>query len=564
MSLTTTDLQSGLGGTPRLSGPGWAARVLRSVAALFAVYLLLLAAHALLGRWTPEFLQGRDLWHFWFSRMIVPMVMLGVFFSVARLIPAGMMLASAFLFVGTLSAIKRESTGEPFQVSDLFLAGQSVHLLHYVHWYHWLLGLSVIPAAIYFFRNLRVRWWSLPLALLCVGLLSTYRIERVANWIHDNSWWIGVENLTFSQSESERMNGLGTHLYFSTAGLRLKTYAAADVAAALAALPVAPTAPASAAPGPAPDIYLVLGEAWWRDPDDKASPLDALKEAGFTETQAVSPIYGGTTPNAEFEVLTGIPIRSFRDGIIPYQHYVQYISDASRTLPRLLAADGYVTAAYHNFTPRFWLRDQIYPKLGFGRFLSMEDMTLTIQSNDWPTDDGLYRAVLDNSSGDDPRFHFIVTVETHGPYRKQDGDPEGHEGVSDYRTRLSSAVGALAGFKKQLDAKGRPYVLVMFGDHLPGLRLHQWKNGMKAETDPRLHQVPVLIASNTRDTIAFASQFAHRPLYCMAPLLMGWAGQPVSDRYLDHLGQNCRTPRGPVPVPAEPVIQNQLFAASPL
>ena len=562
--MSTTDLRPGPTSTQRPRFQGWPVRALRIFVALAAVYLLLLAVHALLGRWTPEFLQGRDLWHFLFPRMIVPMVMLGVFFSVARLIPAGVMLASAFLFVGTLSAIKRESTGEPFQVSDLFLAGQSMHLLHYVHWYHGLLGLSVIPAAFYFIRNLRVRWWSLPLALLCVGLLSTYRIERVANWIHDNSWWIGVENLTFSQSDSERMNGLGTHLYFSTAGLRLKTYAEAEVAEALAALRVAPVTPAAAALAPVPDIYLVLGEAWWRDPDDRASPLDALKQAGFVETEAVSPVYGGTTPNAEFEVLTGIPIRSFRDGIIPYQHYVQYISDASRTLPRLLAARGYATTAYHNFTPRFWLRDQIYPKLGFGRFLSMDDMTLTIQPNDWPTDDGLYRAVRDASSGDAPRFHFIVTVETHGPYEKQAADPEGHNGVADYRTRFSSALAALVDFKKELDASGRPYVLVAFGDHLPGLRLHQWKNGMKTETDPRLHQVPVLVASNTRDAAAFAHEFTDRPLYCMAPLLMDWAGQSASDRYLQYLGQSCRAMPGPVPMPAEPVIQNQLFAAAPL
>ena len=544
--------------------PAWLRAAARLTGQLLLVYLLLLAVHAFLGRWTPDFLQGRDLWHFWFSRMVVPMVMLGVFAAFARLIPAGVMLASLFLFIGTLSSIKRESTGEPFQISDLFLAGQSMHLLHYVHWYHWLLGLTVVPAAVYFFRNLRFRWWSLPLALLCVALLSTYRVERVAAWIHDNSWWIGVENLTFSQAESERMNGLGTHLYFSTAGLRLKTYTEAEVAKALDALKAPSAPPAAAAQGPAPDIYLILGEAWWRDPDDKASPLDQLKEAGFTEAQAVSPVYGGTTPNSEFEVLTGIPIKSFRDGIIPYQHYVQYISDASRSLPRLLSGLGYVSTAYHNFTRRFWLRDQVYPKLGFSRFVSMDDMTLTIQPNDWPTDEGLYRAVLDNSSGNDPRFHFIVTVETHGPYEKHEVDPEGHEGVDDYRTRLSSAARSLAAFKKQLDQKGRPYVLVIFGDHLPGLRLHQWKNGMKAETDPRLHQVPVLIASNAKDASAFAKDIANRPLYCMTPLLLDWAGEADADRYLAHVGQNCREPMGPFPIPAEPVIQNQLFSQKPL
>jgi hypothetical protein len=540
----------------------WARRIALVVLQLFIVYVILLAVHAWFGRWTPAYLEGRDLWHFWFTRMVVPMVMLGVFASAARLFPAGIMLAAAFLFIGTLSAIKRESTGEPFQVSDIFLTGQSVHLLHYVEWHHLLLGAAVIPASVYYAANLRLRWWSPAVALLCVGLLATYRIEWVSKWIHGNSWWIGVENLTFSQAESERMNGLATHLYFSTAGLRLKTYSEAEVSRALEQLGA--PAPPAAAVSPAPDLYLVLGEAWWRDPQDPNSPLNQLKPLGFTESSAVSPVYGGTTPNAEFEVLTAIPVKSFQAGIIPYQHYVQYITGASRSLARLLAGNGYTATAYHNFTRRFWLRDQVYPKLGFERFVSMEEMSLVIQPNDWPTDRGLYQSVLNTIGGGRPQFHFIVTVETHGPYVKDKADEEGHNGVSDYRRRLDNAVQSLAAFKQQLDGKGRPYVLVVFGDHLPGLRRHQWKSGMTSESDPRLRQVPVLIAGNTGDIPGFARAIANRPLYCMAPLLLNALGQPTGDRYMNHASDRCRQSETPMLRPAEAVIQNQLFSRSPL
>lgn len=542
--------------------PRWVRKLTRAVLQLLLVYAVLLAVHAYLGRWTPDYLEGRDLWHFWLSRMVVPMLMLGVFAAAARLVPAGIMLAAGFLFIGTISAIKREATGEPFQVSDLFLAGQSVHLLHYVEWYHWLLGATIVPATLFYAASLRLRWWTLPIALVFVALLATYRIEWVSKWIHRNSWWIGVENLTFSQAESERMNGLATHLYFSTAGLRLKTYTEADVARALAQLDAPP--PGAAAGGPPPDVYLVLGEAWWRDPDDEASPLDQLKQAGFAESSAVSPVYGGTTPNAEFEVLTGIPVKSFQAGIIPYQHYVQYITEASRSLPRLLSGKGYAATAYHNFTRRFWLRDQVYPKLGFAHFVSMEEMTLVIQSNDWPTDEGLYQSVLKTVGGDKPQFHFIVTVETHGPYVKDKADVDGHNGVHDYRRRLDNAAQSLAAFKQQLDGKGRPYMLVLFGDHLPGLRLHQWKNGMKTETDPRLRQVPVLIASNTGDVSGFGDAIENRPLYCLPPLLLEWIGQPTADRYMNYAAKKCRQSATPMLAPADAVIQNQLFSNAPL
>ena len=542
--------------------PRWLRAGGKLLCQLLLVYLLLLAVHAFLGQWTPEYLEGRSLWHFWFSRMLVPMAMLGLFAATARLVPAGAMLAAALLFFGTLSAIKREATGEPFQVSDLFLTGQSMHLLHYVRWHHWLIGAAVLPATVYFLRNLRLRWWSIPLAAVFIMLLSSYRIEAVSKWIHDNSWWIGVENLTFSQAESERMNGLATHLYFSTAGLRLKTYSEAEVSRALEQLGA--PAPPAAAVSPAPDLYLVLGEAWWRDPQDPNSPLNQLKPLGFTESSAVSPVYGGTTPNAEFEVLTAIPVKSFQAGIIPYQHYVQYITGASRSLARLLAGNGYTATAYHNFTRRFWLRDQVYPKLGFERFVSMEEMSLVIQPNDWPTDRGLYQSVLNTIGGGRPQFHFIVTVETHGPYVKDKADEEGHYGVSDYRRRLDNAVQSLAAFKQQLDGKGRPYVLVVFGDHLPGLRRHQWKSGMTSESDPRLRQVPVLIAGNTGDIPGFARAIANRPLYCMAPLLLNALGQPTGDRYMNHASDRCRQSETPMLRPAEAVIQNQLFSRSPL
>ena len=545
------------------AAPNWLRVAGKLLLQLFVIYLGLLAIHAYLGWWSPEYLQGRSLWHFWFSRMIVPMVMLGVFASFARLLPAGAMLGAGLLFVGTLSQIKKDSTGEPFQFSDLFLAGQSVHLLHYVHWYHWLLGATVIPAAIWYAMNLRIRWWSLPVALCFVALLSTYRIQWVANWIHDNSYWVGVENLTFSQAESERMNGLGTHLYFSMAGLRLKFYTEAEVKQAMDAL-IAPRPAAAATVGPAPDVYIVLGEAWWHDPDDKDSPLNQLQAAGFTESMAVSPVYGGTTPNAEFEVLTGIPVKTFQDGIIPYQHYVQYITDSARSLPRILTEKGYAATAYHNFTRRFWLRDQIYPKLGFADFVSMDQMTLTIQPNDWPTDEGLYKAVLDRVGGHQPQFHFIVTVQTHGPYEADDRDGKGHEGVTDYRTRLDGAAQSLAAFKKALDAKGRPYALVLFGDHLPGLRMHQLHNGMTSEQDPRLHQVPVLIASNTDDPQVLADDIRGRPLYCLSPMVLDWIGAREDERYLNYLDASCRSAEDPKVRPAEAVIQNQLFTRDPI
>lgn len=544
------------------SAVGIARRIIRSpITHLVVAYGLILAVHAFLGRWTPEYMHGRDLWHFMLSRMIVPIIMLGVLASFIRLLPAALLLCAMFLFVGAISAIKREATGEPFQVSDLFLAGQGMHLFGYVTWDKWLMGVPLLPAIIYALMRLRFRWWSLPLLVACVGLLSTYRYQPVVDLIHKHAYWTGVENLTFSQAESERMNGIGTHLYFSTAGLRLKTFTEAEVQAAMNALNVPPPVPARATP--APDIYVVLGEAWWHDPTDKDAPIDKAVRAGFKEATAISPVYGGTTPNAEFEVLTGVPIKSFMSGIIPYQHYVSYFSDSSRTLARILSEQGYDSFAYHNFERRFWLRDKNYPTFGFTRFDDVTTMQVETQANGWPTDAGLFQHVLQQPYETRPQLHYIVTVSTHGPYAEDKAKDvigtEAHPGITDYHNRLSAAVDELVKFDAGLRKRGRPYVLVVFGDHLPGIRLHQWKMGWHNEPEVRLHQVPLLVSTNSDDATALRDSMQQRPLFCLTPALLQGLRLTMDDRYLQHVWGLCADGKAVGYVPPEAVIQHQLF-----
>lgn len=531
-------------------------RYLAAIAKFALVYLILLAVTAWLGHWDAEFVKGRDLWHFGLSRMVVPFIALGVLAAFARVIPSALLLAAMLLFVGAASAIKVEATGEPFQISDLFLAEQSTHLLAYVSWQRWLMGFWVIPAAIYYFRSLRFKRYSLPVFALCLGLLSTYRIEAVVKFIHDNGVDYGIENLTFSQAESERMNGIATHLYFSTAGVWVADFKPEEVAKAMERLTGEAPAVATA---PLPDIYIVLGEAWWRDPTDTKSPLDRLEAAGFAEGKAISPVYGGTTPNAEFEVLTGVSMKAFRSGIIPYQHYNGYFSANARTLPRILAERGYTPRAYHNYTARFWLRDKNYPRFGFESFDSAADMGLSIQKDVWPTDDHIYAKALEHSTGDKPQFGYIVTVETHGPYAATpDCHLPGKFGACDYHKRLGAAATALSDFVEKLRSRGRPFAVIAFGDHLPGIRMHQIKMGIKSNQDPRLYQVPVLAASS-QDGMAetLRDRLAGKPLFCFAPLISDTLKLGVDDRFFRHLVQACDA--GTAGVPEMAVIQNQLF-----
>ena len=82
--------------------------------------------------------------------------------------------------------------------------------------------------------------------------------------------------------------------------------------------------------------------------------------------------------------------------------------------------------------------------------------------------------------------------------------------------------------------------------------------------NPRLHQVPVLIASNTDDPQQLAEAIEGRPLYCLSPLILDWVGQPADERFMNYLDASCRSAEDPKLRPAEAVIQNQLFSENPI
>ena len=186
-------------------------------------------------------------------------------------------------------------------------------------------------------------------------------------------------------------------------------------------------------------------------------------------------------------------------------------------------------------------------------------MGLTITKNVWPTDDHLYAKVLEHSVGDEPQFAYIVTVQTHGPYKAlPDCHLPGKNGACDYHNRLDTAALALSDFVEKVKDRGRPFAIVAFGDHLPGIRMHQIKMGIKSNQDPRLHQVPLLAASSEEGVgQALRDRLNGKPLFCLAPLISDTLKLGITDRFFLHLVKTCDD--GTAGVPEMAVIQKQLF-----
>ena len=117
-------------------------------------------------------------------------------------------------------------------------------------------------------------------------------------------------------------------------------------------------------------IIYILCESCWYNKHLFSELFQPLLDEGFISLRGISPVYGGGTPNAEFEMLTTLPALGVLNGVI-YQEYGELLSETTNTLVTLLRNRGYQTLAFHNSTKEFWRRMEVLPKLGFNQFYSI-------------------------------------------------------------------------------------------------------------------------------------------------------------------------------------------------
>lgn len=227
------------------------------------------------------------------------------------------------------------------------------------------------------------------------------------------------------------------------------------------------------------NVHIVLLESFWdptllgkagynRDPLVPAF-RNLWKKTGYSHV--MSPVYGGYTANAEFEILCGFPV--VEDNV---KFERQLLNDVP-CLPHLLAGNGYRTLASHPNVPVFWNRINAYRRTGFQTYWSRQDFVLDDMNREFLSDASLYRQVLekiaDPLEDGQPLLNYIVTYFGHWNYPLSDSRPD--------RITASSAVDEVSGFAntmyyksielmnflEQLQARDPDGIIVLFGDHLP-------------------------------------------------------------------------------------------------
>lgn len=219
---------------------------------------------------------------------------------------------------------------------------------------------------------------------------------------------------------------------------------------------------------------------------------------------AYSSVFGGNTPNAEYEFLTGDSLLFYTGTPIPYETAIRQDVPA---LPGLLAQLGSGTVAMHPNEGIVWSREQVYPKLGFGRSVFLADYENTEMLRRYVSDQANYSQVLrvlEEAEG--PQFLFNVTIQNHGSYEEEDfadlnallDSRTSCSQTRQYLTLVKESGAALKEFLQQLEQRPRKTYVVFFGDHQPWVDeafYSQYESGQDAQEHLR-YQVPYFIWCN--------------------------------------------------------------------
>lgn len=293
------------------------------------------------------------------------------------------------------------------------------------------------------------------------------------------------------------------------------------------------------------NVHFIVLESFW-DPMDlqaagfSADPVDPRfrdlwRAAGYS--RAMSPVFGGYTANAEFEVLCGFPVTE--DAVF----FEGWLRRDVPCLPSHLGSAGYQSIASHPNVAAFWNRVNAYKRIGFDTYWSETDFALDDMNGEFLSDESLYRQVLRKVgpmlASDQPVFNYVLTIFGHLAYQLNDqrptriGSRDGNELMDAYANTIYYKSRELMAFLTQLRQMDPEGIVVLFGDHLPFLGANFagfTDSGLladnRAEFDAamvrRLVSTPLVVIDGRRGPLRLGDV----PMYRIPGLVLGLLGDP--------------------------------------
>lgn len=284
---------------------------------------------------------------------------------------------------------------------------------------------------------------------------------------------------------------------------------------------------------------MALGEQWV--PED---PLPAEFRELWLQTgnsMALSPVFGGYTANAEFEILCGFPVT--RNAVF----FEGWLRNTSPCLPNILGQAGYHTLASHPNVPGFWNRTNAYQFVGFDEYMSKAQFDMTDSVGNLLLDHSMYRQVfdhIDQLEHTGPVFNYMLTYHGHLPYPGNDAYPDqvkpGKESVllNGYLNQIWYKSRDLMERLAILREEDPEALIIIFGDHLPflgpnyGVYTEAWnlpdvRSEYTGEHLQKLTSTPLIVIDGERGPLDLGKM----PLYQLPSLMMSLLGMDEAQAF---------------------------------
>lgn len=238
-----------------------------------------------------------------------------------------------------------------------------------------------------------------------------------------------------------------------------------------------------------PNIVMFHAESSF-DPNEifhLAEEIDLTLWSERAETRVLAPlranVVGGASWVTEFEVLTGVDSRNF--GYLGFFTHQMIGPRVKYGFPAYLAQNGYGTAAYYTEKAVFFGVAAAFQNYGIKTFRDAPDIGIAGWTD---TDLEIIQKIIDFgafTARDYPFFAFVSTNYNHGPHPCRNFQEPGEFAVhfaevasfeqtcalNEYVLRArdtSRAVDVILEELRRLEREtGRPYVVLIYGDHQP-------------------------------------------------------------------------------------------------
>lgn len=260
--------------------------------------------------------------------------------------------------------------------------------------------------------------------------------------------------------------------------------------------------------------------------------MRTLWQSGGSST-VLSPVFGGATANAEFEVLCGLPAAPGR--VV----FDSAMNSPLPCLPALLRSQGYLTTANHPYKAKFWSRDKAYARLGFQQYNPLSAYKLDDVDGMFLNDRSAFFQLLDRLNGmpvDQPYLAYVVSLSSHYPYDRDRAKrpdriqvmPENRL-LQDYANAIAYSTEALMDYVAAVRELDPDALIVVFGDHAPMLGNNPdpyLQSGLRSLEEERsagaitLSSTPLIVIDGQRGAV----DFGHKPLYTLPSLILEMLG----------------------------------------